>query len=255
MLRTGDPGAALAGLAAAGVRTGPGGAEHTGREHKGAEHKGPGHTGAEQAGAAAVQKGGEVARGALAEYEAVLAARAHLAAGDPRAALAALPPEACRAPGPAIGALLVRAELSSAAGHEEAAHRMLARALVLARPDRLCRPFVDAGPWVAHFLRARPALTAPHGWLPDGLRGPAGLVDGSDAPPDRMPVEPPVEPLTVREREVLERVAELMSTEEVAEDLHLSANTVKTHLKSINRKLRTTRRADAVRQARRLHLL
>ncbi|MFJ3792746.1 LuxR C-terminal-related transcriptional regulator [Kitasatospora sp. NPDC090091] len=257
MLRSGDPAAALAALAAAGVRTAPAGADHAGAAQAGAAQAGVeepadlpdrAEAGSAEAGSAPARPAPE---GALGEYEAVLAARAHLAAGDPRAALAALPPEACRAPGPAIGALLVRAELSAAAGHEEAAHRMVARALVLARPDRLCRPFVDAGPWAAAFLRARPALTAPHRWLPEGLRGPAVPPDGPDAPADELPVEP----LTVRERDVLERVAELMSTEEVAEDLHLSANTVKTHLKSINRKLRTTRRADAVRQARRLHLL
>ncbi|MFC5886315.1 LuxR C-terminal-related transcriptional regulator [Kitasatospora aburaviensis] len=262
-LRSGDPAAALAGLAAAGVRTTPGAAEQVGAEQAGAAPAGPAaQAGAEQAvpdeptgrpdrGEAGSAPAGSAPEGAFGEYEAVLAARAHLAAGDPRAALAALPPEACRAPGPAIGVLLVRAELSAAAGHEEAAQRMVARALGLARPDRLCRPFVDAGPWAAAFLRAGPALTAPHRWLPEGLRGPAGPADGPDTPADELPVEP----LTVRERDVLERVAELMSTEEVAEDLHLSANTVKTHLKSINRKLRTTRRADAVRQARRLHLL
>nr|WP_281278564.1 LuxR C-terminal-related transcriptional regulator [Streptomyces tateyamensis] len=58
-----------------------------------------------------------------------------------------------------------------------------------------------------------------------------------------------------RELDVLGRVAQLMSTEEVAADLHVSVNTVKTHLKSINRKLGTSRRSEAVHRARRLHLL
>lgn len=46
-----------------------------------------------------------------------------------------------------------------------------------------------------------------------------------------------------------------MSTGEIAADLCLSVNTVKTHLKSINRKLAASRRGEAVRRARQLHLL
>jgi LuxR family maltose regulon positive regulatory protein len=46
-----------------------------------------------------------------------------------------------------------------------------------------------------------------------------------------------------------------MSTEEIAADLHLSVNTVKTHLKSIYRKLAATRRGEAVRRAREFGLL
>jgi LuxR family maltose regulon positive regulatory protein len=54
---------------------------------------------------------------------------------------------------------------------------------------------------------------------------------------------------------VLRGLAELMSTEEIAADLHVSVNTVKTHLKSIYRKLAVSRRGDAVRRARALRLL
>lgn len=64
-----------------------------------------------------------------------------------------------------------------------------------------------------------------------------------------------VEPLSDRERDVLELASQLLSTVEIATDLHLSVNTVKTHLKSINRKLSTGHRGEAVRRARKLHLL
>jgi LuxR family maltose regulon positive regulatory protein len=47
----------------------------------------------------------------------------------------------------------------------------------------------------------------------------------------------------------------MMSTEEIATDLFVSVNTVKTHLKSVFRKLAVSRRADAVRRARELRLL
>ncbi|WP_380286404.1 helix-turn-helix transcriptional regulator [Kitasatospora purpeofusca] len=47
----------------------------------------------------------------------------------------------------------------------------------------------------------------------------------------------------------------MLSTQEIADELFLSPNTVKTHLKSINRKLLTANRREAVRAAARLHLL
>ncbi|MGW4747542.1 helix-turn-helix transcriptional regulator [Streptomyces sp. NPDC004290] len=46
-----------------------------------------------------------------------------------------------------------------------------------------------------------------------------------------------------------------MSTEDIAADLYVSVNTVKTHLKSVYRKLSVHRRNEAVRRARELGLL
>ena len=64
-----------------------------------------------------------------------------------------------------------------------------------------------------------------------------------------------VEPLSEREREVLRHVSGLLSTAEVASKMHISVNTVKTHLDHIYRKLATTRRGEAVRRARQLDLI
>ncbi|MEF2529283.1 helix-turn-helix domain-containing protein [Streptomyces sp. CS62] len=65
----------------------------------------------------------------------------------------------------------------------------------------------------------------------------------------------PVEELSPREKEVLALVARMMSTEEVAAELQLSANTVKTHMRGIFRKLGVSRRRDAVERARDLHVI
>ncbi len=46
-----------------------------------------------------------------------------------------------------------------------------------------------------------------------------------------------------------------LSNVEIAAELYVSVNTVKTHIKSIYRKLHTTGRRDAVRKARELRLL
>ena len=64
-----------------------------------------------------------------------------------------------------------------------------------------------------------------------------------------------VEGLSVREREVLKLLAGMLTTAEVASELYISVNTVKTHLKSIYRKLAANHRGEAVRRARQLRLI
>jgi LuxR family maltose regulon positive regulatory protein len=63
------------------------------------------------------------------------------------------------------------------------------------------------------------------------------------------------EPLTPKELEVLGHLAELLTTDEIAEAMFVSVNTVRTHVRSILRKLGVSRRNAAVRRARELHLL
>ena len=63
------------------------------------------------------------------------------------------------------------------------------------------------------------------------------------------------EQLSQREHEVLELVSGMLTTAEIADELYLSANTVKSHVRSILRKLGAARRGEAVRRARDLELL
>jgi LuxR family transcriptional regulator, maltose regulon positive regulatory protein len=64
-----------------------------------------------------------------------------------------------------------------------------------------------------------------------------------------------VEPLTEREREVLRHLSGMLNTAEVASEMYISVNTVKTHLRSIYRKLAVAHRSEAVRRARQLQLI
>ena len=64
-----------------------------------------------------------------------------------------------------------------------------------------------------------------------------------------------VEQLSQREREVIRYMSDMMSTAEIAAEMYISVNTVKTHLKSIYRKLAAAHRREAVRRARQLHLV
>ncbi|MFF3611788.1 LuxR C-terminal-related transcriptional regulator [Streptomyces sp. NPDC002580] len=182
----------------------------------------------------------------------VAAARARLATGDKEAALVLLDElatERDEGPGVTVRVLLARAQTADALGDDATAQRLVARALRLARPEHLRRPFVEIGPWLRSLVRRRPVLAQGQEWLPL-MTEVRGTVPGPQPGPALV-----IEPLSEREQEVLERLSQMMSREEIAADLHLSVNTVKTHLKSVYRKLAATRRGEAVRRARDLHLL
>ena len=72
--------------------------------------------------------------------------------------------------------------------------------------------------------------------------------------PDQATV-PVLEPLTDREREVLRHVSVMLNTAEIASEMFISINTVKSHLKSIHRKLGASHRFEAVRRAKQLELI
>jgi LuxR family maltose regulon positive regulatory protein len=64
-----------------------------------------------------------------------------------------------------------------------------------------------------------------------------------------------VEPLSAREMELLRLLAAGLSTPEIAARLYVTAGTVRSHLKSISRKLDVHSRLQAVERARALGLL
>ena len=66
---------------------------------------------------------------------------------------------------------------------------------------------------------------------------------------------PFIQPLTDREMEVLEKLAAYFSTEEIAQCMFISVNTVRTHVRSILRKLSANRRNEALRRARQLQMI
>jgi LuxR family maltose regulon positive regulatory protein len=95
---------------------------------------------------------------------------------------------------------------------------------------------------------------------PAPARAPAAGPARASAPPTRA-VSPAtgetpfVEALTPKELEVLQHLAELLTTEEIAAAMFVSVNTVRTHVRSILRKLGVPRRNAAIRRARELRLL
>jgi LuxR family maltose regulon positive regulatory protein len=121
------------------------------------------------------------------------------------------------------------------------------RALRLAEVERLRRPVAEAPAAVREFVAEDAGLTARRHWL-----GPVVLASSAESDPTEPVV---VERLTDKEQEVLEYLSDLLSTEEIAQAMFVSVNTVKSHVRSILRKLSATRRNEAVRRARQLDLL
>ena len=54
---------------------------------------------------------------------------------------------------------------------------------------------------------------------------------------------------------MLRHVSSMLTTAEIASELYISANTVKSHIKHICHKLAATHRGEAVRRARQLQLI
>lgn len=184
---------------------------------------------------------------------AVPSARAYLALGDLRGAQDCV--RKVLAGGSAqvgrfqvVEMVLCDAQIAEREGDQGRALETLVRAMEIADSD-IVLPFVRVSDVFAALLSRHPAVAAQ--W-PSAM--PAALVELLAASaPGLITVLP--EPLTERERTVLRFLATSMSTAEIASQLCLSVNTVKTHLAGTYRKLAARNRREAVRRARQLELL
>ena len=77
----------------------------------------------------------------------------------------------------------------------------------------------------------------------------------SENKPDLSPAKPLIEPLSQREIEVLQLIAQGLSNREIGERLFLALSTVKGHNRIIFDKLQVQNRTEAVARARELDLL
>jgi LuxR family transcriptional regulator, maltose regulon positive regulatory protein len=178
-------------------------------------------------------------------------ARIRLMAGDPGGALEALAaPAEVAHPAVAVERAVLRALAHRAAGNEPEALDALEEALTLAEPEGIRRPLVEAGPVLRDLLARHLRRSASHRWFAAELLRRLEGNGGNGVVPAEL-----LEPLSPREGEVLRYLPTMMSNADIAAELFVSVNTVKTHVKSIYRKLDATRRPDAVRRARQLHLL
>jgi LuxR family maltose regulon positive regulatory protein len=183
-------------------------------------------------------------------------ARLELAAGEPAAALRELdrfngsdrepfmPYAGCQA-------LVIEAFARDALRDEPGALRALERCLDLAEPRGQGGVLLTFGASLRSLLRRAIAQGTSHRALADELLAELDGESGSDD----GPVPPLLEPLSERELAVLRFLPTMLSNAEIAAEMFVSANTVKTHLKHVYRKLDVTDRRQAVRRGRELHLL
>jgi LuxR family maltose regulon positive regulatory protein len=190
----------------------------------------------------------------------VLAATARRDIGDLRGARAALADAAADLTGAPLGvqiqAWLLEARLAHADGRDDRAHQLVSRALRAASAEGLRRPLANDSTWLRAFLQREPTLKREYRAFLASLTAlvpvrPLELAPRQESPPSGGTV---LEPLTGRELEVLELLAQMYATDEIARQLHLSVNTIKTHIKGLFRKLSVNRRTAAVRRGRELGL-
>jgi LuxR family maltose regulon positive regulatory protein len=149
--------------------------------------------------------------------------------------------------GRVIELLVLSAISQQLQGNTRAGLVPLERALTLAEPEGYLRTFLDEGEPMAALL------AAVHRATPNYLRRLRTGVAKAAGSPSAGPAL--IEELSDRERDVLRLLATDLSGPQIARELVVSLNTVRTHTKSIYTKLAVNSRRAAVRRAAELELL
>jgi LuxR family maltose regulon positive regulatory protein len=138
--------------------------------------------------------------------------------------------------------------LACEAQHDTAgADESLARAIGVLADAGMVHSLVIYGPALAVLLERQ---------LRQGT-GPAELVERALAAlePEAADADAAAQPLTDRESQVLAYLPTMLSTPEIASELFVSTNTVRSHMKAIYLKLGVHQRTQAVSRARQLQLI
>jgi LuxR family maltose regulon positive regulatory protein len=164
--------------------------------------------------------------------------------------------EARELPGRAIELTVLQALALEAGGDTARAMDALERALTLAEPEGFIRIFVDEGPPMARLLYEALA----RGIAPEYARRllaafPLAEPEQAGPPDTQAPESDLMEPLSERELEVLQLIAEGLTNPEIASRLFLSLHTIKAHTRNIYGKLGVHNRTGAVARAKALGVL
>jgi len=162
------------------------------------------------------------------------------------------PAEAAGREGGVLDLRVVHAVALHARGNVPAAFASLDHALAIAAPEGHVRVFLDEGAAMTALLQ----LAEQRRGAPAYLRALLGAASptAARAAPDRVP-QRLVEPLSDRELDVLRLLATDLSGPEIAGQLFVSLNTLRTHTKNIFAKLEVNNRRAAISRARELGLL
>jgi LuxR family maltose regulon positive regulatory protein len=155
--------------------------------------------------------------------------------------------------GSIVESLMVRALAHDAGGDRDAAHTDLDRALTAGVPVGYVRLFLDEGPPMRELLEATVRRDSPGSAHAAELARVEVAVDTRPGPTAAAAER--VDALSDRELDVLRLLATDLTGPEVAQQLFVSVNTLRTHTKHIFTKLDVNTRRAAVRRATELGLL
>jgi LuxR family maltose regulon positive regulatory protein len=150
--------------------------------------------------------------------------------------------------GSAIEILVVLALAHQARGDRAAAKATIEQALVRAAPEGYLRIFADELPAIAPLLRAA-ARAGPAGDHVRRVLAAAPGAGGASGRPVAAPRPGLVDDLSGRELDVLRLLRSDLSGPDIARELVVSLNTVRTHTRNIYLKLGVNNRREAVRRA------
>ena len=159
--------------------------------------------------------------------------------------------------------MVLQAVAHHAHGEKDKAVQLLSDTLALAEPGGFIRIFVDEGePMRMAISEFRLSIEKQPRGQDRKLLGYVDKILAAFTQPAAMPqskIENPetkmFEPLSQRELEVLQLVAQGLSNNEIGERLFLALDTVKGHNRNIYSKLQVQRRTEAIARARELGLL
>jgi len=160
-----------------------------------------------------------------------------------------------------IEVLALEALLHHAQGRAQSALAALEQAVTLAQPGGFVRVFVDLGPDMAVLLGQLAAKGAAgvggaaRDYVEQLLRGFAAERTSPQPVKQNDAQTHMIEPLTPREQEVLELLAQRMTAKEIAQKLVVSDQTIKRHRVNVYQKLGVHTRRDAIAAAVALGLL
>ena len=168
-----------------------------------------------------------------------------------------------------IHVLALQAMLHDKQGEAPAAFEKLTEALALAEAGSFIRLFVDLGPQMADLLKRLRKQKIAVNYIEKLLAAfrregeQTVVLETLDQPiasanqplRESIPSQELVEPLTNRELDILDLLAQRLSNKEIAEKLFISPTTVKWHLQHIYGKLGVSKRREAVIKARKIGIL
>ena len=157
--------------------------------------------------------------------------------------------DAGRRMGSVIEILVLQAIARQMQGDLAGALQPLQRALTLAEPENYVRLFVDEGPPMASLLQEAAKMRISPTYVQLLLRAAGKVLDRNPTPQGLT------EPLSERELDVLRLLRTDLSGPDIARELIVSLNTLRTHTKSIFAKLGVNNRRAAVRRADELGLI